>query len=56
MQGGTPGTVQDFATGWLEEDGSSWGRPVDVKTGADGSLFVSDDGGGVIYRIFYAGS
>jgi glucose/arabinose dehydrogenase len=26
-----------------------------VLTGPDGSLFVSDDDGGVIYRIFYAG-
>jgi len=28
---------------------------VDVLTGSDGSLFVSDDGAGIIYRIFYAG-
>jgi len=51
---GEPGPVYDFATGWLREDGSRWGRPVDVFTGPDGSLFVSDDEGGVIYRIFYA--
>jgi glucose/arabinose dehydrogenase len=50
---GAPGAVQDFAAGWLREDGSHWGRPVDVLTGPDGSLFVSDDSGGVIYRIFY---
>jgi glucose/arabinose dehydrogenase len=49
------GPVQDFATGWLREDGSNWGRPVDVLTGPDGSLFVSDDGNGVIYRIFHIG-
>jgi glucose/arabinose dehydrogenase len=53
MAGGGPGAVQDFAVGWLREDGSRWGRPVDVLTGPDGSLFVSDDEGGVIYRIFY---
>jgi len=52
--GGQPGPVQDFATGWLTGD-SSWGRPVDVLTAPDGSLFVSDDTGGVIYRIFYTG-
>jgi glucose/arabinose dehydrogenase len=50
---GTPGPVQDFAVGWLRDNGSNWGRPVDVITGRDGSLFVSDDGGGHIYRIFY---
>ena len=53
--GADPGPVQDFATGWLRTDGSNWGRPVDVLTAADGSLFVSDDSGGIIYRIFYAG-
>ena len=53
--GAGPGPVQDFATGWLRTDGSNWGRPVDVLTAADGSLFVSDDSGGTIYRIFYAG-
>jgi len=29
---------------------------VDVITGSDGSLFVSDDAGGIIYRIFYTGN
>ncbi len=55
MENGAPGPVYDFAAGWLRADGSRWGRPVDVQTGADGSLFVSDDEGGKIYRIFYAG-
>jgi glucose/arabinose dehydrogenase len=53
MENGTPGAVEDFATGWLRDDGSNWGRPVDVLTGSDGGLFVSDDGDGRIYRIFY---
>jgi glucose/arabinose dehydrogenase len=53
LDGGRPGGVQDFATGWLPESGEYWGRPVDVVTGADGSLFVSDDSSGRIYRIFY---
>ena len=55
MQDGRPGPVEDFAVGWLKADGNAWGRPVDVITGADGSLFVSDDDGGRIWRIFYAG-
>jgi glucose/arabinose dehydrogenase len=54
MDGGQPGPVEDFAVGWLK-DGSAWGRPVDVVTGADGSLYVSDDEGGTIYIISYLG-
>jgi glucose/arabinose dehydrogenase len=55
MRDGDPGPVQDFAAGWLRADGTNWGRPVDVLTASDGSLFVSDDSGGAIYRIFYSG-
>jgi glucose/arabinose dehydrogenase len=55
MDGGRPGEIYDFAAGWLREDGSRWGRPVDAITGPDGSLYVSDDEGGTIYRIFYDG-
>jgi len=50
---GAPGSVQDFVSGWLRADGTNWGRPADVITGSDGSLYVSEDQGGVIYRIFY---
>jgi glucose/arabinose dehydrogenase len=42
-----------FAVGWLQ-NGTAWGRPVDVQMIADGSLLVSDDLSGVIYRISYA--
>ena len=52
MQGDKPGPVQDFATGWLV-DNSSWGRPVDLVVATDGSLLLSDDAAGFIYRIFY---
>ena len=48
---GDNGTVQDFAVGWLLEDGTPWGTPADVIEGADGSLYISDDMGGIIYRI-----
>jgi glucose/arabinose dehydrogenase len=54
-ENGQPGPPQDFAAGWLREDGSQWGRPVDVQTSPEGGLFVSDDGAGFIYRIFYKG-
>ena len=39
-----------FAEGWLQ-NGTAWGRPVDVQLQKDGSLLVSDDLNGVIYRI-----
>jgi len=49
---GRPGRQQDLATGWLDEaHGRFWGRPVDVAVTRDGSLLVSDDFSGTIYRI-----
>ncbi len=45
--------VQDFAVGWLGEDGIPWGTPSDLIFGPNGDLFLSDDSRGVIYRIFY---
>ncbi len=45
-------TVTDFATGWLQ-GGNVLGRPVDIIVANDGSLFVSDDNAGKIYRIYY---
>jgi glucose/arabinose dehydrogenase len=44
-----------FAEGWLTENGEYLGRPVDVATLPDGSLLVSDDTAGAIYRISYEG-
>lgn len=41
-----------FVDGWLQ-GAEAWGRPVDVLELADGSLLVSDDYNGVIYRIAY---
>jgi glucose/arabinose dehydrogenase len=45
---------EPFATGWLQGE-SAWGRPVDVLVMPDGSLLVSDDHAGAIYRIAYRG-
>ena len=45
---------EPFAEGWLI-GGQAWGRPVDVKELGDGSLLVSDDRAGAIYRITYRG-
>ncbi len=45
---------EPFVTGWLEGQ-KSWGRPNDVLVARDGSLLISDDQGGVIYRVSYVG-
>ena len=51
---GTAGKLEVFAEGWLDnETGSYRGRPVDVAVWKDGSLLVSDDYAGAIYRISY---
>ncbi len=41
-----------FAEGWLQPDGKVLGRPVDLEQMPDGSILVSDDYSGVIYRIW----
>jgi glucose/arabinose dehydrogenase len=43
-----------FAEGWLDGE-RSWGRPADVLVAPDGSLLVSDDQAGAIYRIRHRG-
>ncbi len=50
------GTVTQsvFAEGWLDSNGRYLGRPVDVQVLGDGSLLVSDDFAGAVYRITYA--
>ena len=45
---------EPFAEGWLQNERVS-GRPADVSVGPDGSLFVSDDYAGAVYRIRYRG-
>lgn len=52
FKGHQPFAVEDFATGWLQNQ-QAWGRPVDVLVGADGALYVSDDKANKIYRISY---
>ena len=44
--------VEEFATGFLQGE-TFWGRPADVQMMKDGSLLVSDDVAGAIYRISY---
>jgi glucose/arabinose dehydrogenase len=52
MKDGEPtGEYEDFATGFVVNDSSAWGRPVGVTVTPDGALYVSDDAGGTIWRI-----
>jgi len=52
LDGNKEVTYEDFASGWLK-NGEVSGRPVDILALADGSLLVSDDEAGLIYRISY---
>ena len=52
---GSAGKAEVFADGWLDGDtGTYRGRPVDVAPMKDGSLLISDDYAGAIYRVTYA--
>ncbi|MBI4293934.1 MAG: sorbosone dehydrogenase family protein [Betaproteobacteria bacterium] len=52
VAGGKVVRQEVFAEGWLDDE-SVWGRPVDLEVMPDGSLLVSDDYAGAIYRISY---
>jgi glucose/arabinose dehydrogenase len=51
------GSAEDFISGWLPpgetKAGRSMGRPVGIVFAADGSMYLSDDAGGIVYRIAY---
>ncbi len=49
------GEYEDFLTGFVIDDRTVWGRPVGVTAAADGSLLVSEDGGGTVWRVAYTG-
>jgi len=51
VEDGRPVSYEDFATGWLTGAGSVRGRPVAVEVGPEGSLYISDDGAGRIWRV-----
>jgi glucose/arabinose dehydrogenase len=51
IRDGKPVSYEDFITGWQGPNGRRWGRPVDVLVYHDGSLLVSDDAAGAIYRV-----
>jgi glucose/arabinose dehydrogenase len=45
------GEYEDFMTGFVISDTQVWGRPVGVAVARDGSLFVTEDGNGTIWRV-----
>jgi glucose/arabinose dehydrogenase len=51
VNGKATGEWEDFMTGFVTPDGDVWGRPVGVAVMPDGSLLVSDDGSGSIWRV-----
>lgn len=55
-EGKSVASYQPFISGWLNDASqTNWGRPVDVKNYTDGSLLLSDDQAGAVYRVFYRG-
>ena len=53
---GTADKTEVFADGWLDNDtGLYRGRPVDVAMMKDGSMLISDDFAGALYRVSYVG-
>lgn len=52
--GKATGEYEDFLTGFVTAEGNVWGRPVGVTVTNDGSLLVSDDASGTIWRVAYA--
>jgi glucose/arabinose dehydrogenase len=54
---GTADKTEVFADGWLDGDtGLYRGRPVDVAMMKDGSMLISDDFAGALYRVSYVGN
>ncbi len=53
--GRATGEYEDFLTGFVNPDGTVWGRPVGVTVAKDGSLFITDDGSRSIWHVSYTG-
>jgi glucose/arabinose dehydrogenase len=52
---GSADKTEVFAEGWLDNETNTFrGRPVDVANMKDGSMLISDDYVGAIYRVTYS--
>ena len=49
------GEYEDFMTGFVVSNDAVWGRPVGVAVAKDGSLIVTEDGNGTVWRVSYKG-
>ena len=57
LRDGVPtGTYEDFMTGFVIDNATVWGRPVGIAEARDGSLLVTQDDNGIVWRIAYTGS
>jgi len=54
-KGAATGEYEDFLVGFVTPDGDVWGRPVGVAMAKDGSLMVTDDASGTVWRVAYVG-
>lgn len=55
VEDGKAVSYEPFIEGWLNDEAQeAWGRPVDVLMLEDGSMLISDDRAGVIYRVSYS--
>lgn len=53
--GKATGEYEDFLVGFVTKEGDVWGRPAGVAVASDGSLLVTDDGSGTIWKVTYTG-
>jgi glucose/arabinose dehydrogenase len=51
--GKATGEYEDFLVGFVTKEGDVWGRPVGVAVAKDGSLMVTDDASGTVWRVAY---
>jgi glucose/arabinose dehydrogenase len=56
LENGKAVVYEPFITGWLGENNKAWGRPNAILVLPDGSMLISDDFAGVIYRVTYRGA
>jgi glucose/arabinose dehydrogenase len=56
QKGKSNGVYEDFLTGFVLPDGTSWGRVTGVAVGKDGALYVTDDQSNSIWKVSYVGT
>jgi glucose/arabinose dehydrogenase len=54
--GKATGEYDDFLTGFVIDKNTVWGRPVGLVQAPDGSLLLSEDGSGTIWRVRWTGT